>query len=161
MRYFYVIALLMFGFSINAQEIITFKKYEDLEKYLTENKSQPLVVNFWATWCGPCIKELPYFEQLHQQNKLVKVITVSLDFEKDFDTKLKAFLKKKQYTFITTFLAAKDYNNWISKVNPDWSGSIPATLIINKENSVFVEQDFSSFEELNNHVNKSINKKQK
>ena len=147
----------MFGFSSNAQEITNFKKFDELEKYLEENKSQPLVVNFWATWCAPCIKELPYFEQLHKQNKAVKVITVSLDFEKDFDTKLKTFLKKKKYTFITTFLAAKDYNNWISKVDEDWSGSIPATLIINGDKRVFVESDFSSFEELNDHVNKSIN----
>ena len=157
MRYFYFILLLAIGFSANAQEITTFKKYDELEKYLEENKSQPLVVNFWATWCAPCIKELPYFEQLHNQNKAVKVITVSLDFEKDFETKLKTFLKKKKYTFITTFLAAKDYNNWISKVDEDWSGSIPATLIINGDKRVFVESDFSSFEELNNHVNKSIN----
>ena len=149
--------MLLFGFSSNAQEITNFKKFDELEKYLEENKSQPLVVNFWATWCAPCIKELPYFEQLHNQNKAVKVITVSLDFEKDFETKLKTFLKKKKYTFITTFLAAKDYNNWISKVDENWSGSIPATLIINGDKRVFVESDFSSFEELNDHVNKSIN----
>lgn len=157
MRYFCFILLLLFGFSSNAQEITNFKKFDELEKYLEENKSQPLVVNFWATWCAPCIKELPYFEQLHNQNKAVKVITVSLDFEKDFETKLKTFLKKKKYTFITTFLAAKDYNNWISKVDENWSGSIPATLIINGDKRVFVESDFSSFEELNDHVNKSIN----
>ena len=149
--------MLLIGFSSNAQEITTFKKYDDLEKYLEENKTQRLVINFWATWCAPCIKELPYFEQLHDQNKAVKVITVSLDFEKDFETKLKTFLKKKKFTFITTFLAAKDYNNWISKVDEDWSGSIPATLIINGDKRVFVESDFSSFEELNNYVNKSIN----
>lgn len=147
----------MMGLSSNAQEIITFKKYEDLAKYLDENKTQPLVVNFWATWCAPCVKELPYFEQLNKENKSVKVITVSLDFEKDFETKLKTFLNKKKYTFITTFLAAKDYNNWISKVDEDWSGSIPATLIINGDKKIFVETDFSSFEELNNHVTKSIN----
>lgn len=157
MRYFCILVILLFGFSTNAQEIITFKKYDDLEKYLEENKSRPLVVNFWATWCGPCVKELPYFEQLNKENKSVKVITVSLDFEKDFETKLKTFLKKKKYTFITTFLAAKDYNNWISKVDEDWSGSIPATLIINGDKRIFVEKDFSSYEELNNHVNKSIN----
>ncbi len=148
---------MVLSWSSNAQEIITFKKYEELEKYLDENKTQPLVVNFWATWCAPCVKELPYFEQLNKENKSVKVITVSLDFEKDFDTKLKTFLNKKKYTFITTFLAAKDYNNWISKVDDDWSGSIPATLIINGDKKIFVEKDFSSFEELNNHVTKSIN----
>ena len=157
MRYFYLLLLFSIGFLSNAQDITTFKEYEDFEKYLEENKSQPLVVNFWATWCAPCVKELPFFEQLHKENKAVKVITVSLDFEKDFETKLKTFLKKKKYTFITTYLAAKDYNNWISKVDEDWSGSIPATLIIYKNKRVFVERDFSNFEELNNHVNKSIN----
>lgn len=157
MRYFCFVLFLIISFSSNAQDIIVFKKYDDLEKYLESNNSQPLVVNFWATWCAPCVKELPYFEKLSKENKDLKVITVSLDFEKDFETKLKSFLKKKQYTFVTTFLAAKDYNNWISKVDENWSGSIPATLIINKDKRIFIETDFGSFEELNNYVNKSIN----
>jgi thiol-disulfide isomerase/thioredoxin len=116
------------------------------------------VINFWATWCAPCVKELPYFEKLHQENKNIKVVTVSLDFEKQVETKLKPFLKKKNYTFISAYMVDKNYNNWLSKVDENWSGSIPATWIINGEKRIFIEQDFASFEELNLYVNQSLTK---
>jgi len=71
---------------------------------------------------------------------------------------LKPFLKKKNYTFITTYMADKKFNNWISKVDENWSGSIPATWIINGTKGLFVEQEFASFEELNQFVNESLTK---
>ena len=83
---------------------------------------------------------------------------MSLDFEKQVEGKLKPFLKKKNYTFITTYMADKKFNNWISKVDENWSGSIPATWIINGNKGVFVEQEFASFEELNQFVNESLTK---
>lgn len=159
MRYFLfiVISSLFISTSTKAQELITFKTFDELNHYLSEPKGKPLVVNFWATWCAPCVKELPYFEQLHQENKNVIVITVSLDFEKQVGSKLIPFLKKKNYSFIKTYLAEKNYNNWIGKVDENWSGSIPATLIINSNKRTFIEQEFASFEELNKYVNQTIN----
>lgn len=133
MRYFRLIALSIFflSFSAKAQDLITFQNFDELNTYIQNNSEKPLVINFWATWCAPCVKELPYFQKLHEENPNVKVITVSLDFEKQVEGKLKPFLKKKNYTFITTYMADKKFNNWISKVDENWSGSIPATWIIN------------------------------
>jgi thiol-disulfide isomerase/thioredoxin len=160
MRYFiYTVFFSLFICTTSeAQELKTFKTYEELNHYLSEPKDKPLVVNFWATWCAPCVKELPYFETLHQNNPNIKVITVSLDFEKQVESKLIPFLKKKKYSFITTYLAEKNYNNWIGKVDENWSGSIPATLIIHKEKRIFIEHEFSSYDELNNYINQTINK---
>ncbi len=157
-----ILFIFLFTFSffnnVKAQDLITFKSYEELNTYIKENNSKPLVINFWATWCAPCVKELPYFEKLNQENPNVKVIMVSLDFEKQVESKLKPFLKKKKYTFTSVYLADKDYNSWLPKVDSNWSGSIPATVIFNQDKKVFVEQDFSNYEELNTFVNQSITK---
>lgn len=160
MRYFrFIVVFVLFSsFSAKAQDLISFKSYEELNTYLKENNSKPLVVNFWATWCAPCVKELPYFEKLNQENPNVKVILVSLDFEKQVENKLKPFLKKKKYTSTAIYLADKDYNTWLPKIDRNWSGSIPATLIINQDKKVFAEQEFSNYEELNTFVNQSITK---
>ena len=160
MRYFRLIAFSVFflSFSVKAQDLITFQNFDELNAYIQNNSDKPLVVNFWATWCAPCVKELPYFQKLHQENPNIKVVTVSLDFEKQVESKLKPFLKKKNYSFVTTYMADKKFNNWISKVDENWSGAIPATWIINGNKGVFVEQEFASFEELNQFVNESLTK---
>lgn len=160
MRYFRFIALFLFflSFSTKAQDLITFQNFDELNTYIQNNSEKPLVVNFWATWCAPCVKELPYFQKLHQENANVKVVTVSLDFDKQVASKLKPFLKRKNYTFVTTYMADKKFNNWISRVDENWSGSIPATWIINANKGIFVEQEFASFEELNQFVNESLTK---
>jgi thiol-disulfide isomerase/thioredoxin len=157
-----ILFILLFTFSfynnVKAQDLITFKTYDELNTYIKENNSKPLVVNFWATWCAPCVKELPYFEKLNQENQNVKVILVSLDFEKQVESKLIPFLKKKKIASTSIYLADKDYNSWLPKVDKNWSGSIPATVIFNQDKKIFVEQDFSNYEELNTFVNQSITK---
>ena len=144
--------------SVNAQDLIAFKTFDELNTYIKENNSKPLVVNFWATWCAPCVKELPYFEKLNQENTNVKVILVSLDFEKQVESKLIPFLKKKKIASTSIYLADKEYNSWLPKIDKNWSGSIPATVIFNQDKKIFVEQDFSNYEELNTFVNQSITK---
>lgn len=160
MRYFRFILLSLFflSFSVKGQELVTFQNYEELDAYILKNSDKPLVINFWATWCAPCVKELPYFDKLHHENPNIKVITVSLDFDKQVESKLKPFLKKKNYAFIRTYMADKNFNNWISKVDENWSGSIPATWIINGNQRIFIEQEFASFDELNQYVNQSVTK---
>ena len=57
-----------------AQEVVVYEKFDDFEKAIIKEDDNVYVINFWATWCAPCIKELPYFEKLHLENKKVKVI---------------------------------------------------------------------------------------
>jgi len=108
------------------------------------------VINFWATWCAPCVKELPYFEQLHEQaaGKKIKVILVSLDFRKDLETKLKPFLEKRQFSASVVALVDSRQQQWIEKIDPNWSGAVPATLIYRGEQRQFKEGEFENFAEL-------------
>ncbi|MEH6537653.1 MAG: redoxin domain-containing protein [Psychroserpens sp.] len=120
--------------------------FEELQAYLaSKDNNKTYVVNFWATWCAPCVKELPYFEQLNANysNKKVEVILVSLDFPKHIETKLKPFLKKKGLQSEVLLLDDVDSNAWIPKVNKDWSGAIPATIIYNKDKTTFYERSFT------------------
>lgn len=105
-------------------------KYEELEKIIrSEEGSAVKVINFWATWCKPCIEELPYFEKLKEtyNGKDVQVLLVSLDFSAD---KASAYKDKKNIQSEVVFLDETDHNKWIDKISPQWSGAIPATLIV-------------------------------
>ena len=123
----YFIFLLLFSNVIVAQKVAVFDNYSTLEKEILSDKNTIYVVNFWATWCAPCVKELPHFEQLNSENKNIKVVLVSLDFKNQFESKLLPFLKKKSIKSEVVFLSDTNYNAWLPLVDKDWSGSIPAT----------------------------------
>ncbi|MCZ8331417.1 MAG: TlpA disulfide reductase family protein [Flavobacterium sp.] len=156
----YLFVLLFVTFSVQAQEKVTvYDIYDDFAKNILIEDENIYVINFWATWCAPCIKELPYFEKLNAENKNVKVILVSLDSKKDLDKKLIPFIEKRKLKSKVLLLADKDYNSWLSKVDDDWSGAIPATLLLNGKKKQFAERDFENFDELNQYVNSFINLK--
>jgi thiol-disulfide isomerase/thioredoxin len=156
---FYIIGVFMVLFSvqIQAQKVAVFDSYSELEKTVLSDSSTTYVVNFWATWCAPCVKELPHFEQLNSENKSIKVVLISLDFKNQYEAKLLPFIKKKDIKSEVVLLTDKDYNTWLPTVDKDWSGSIPATLVIKNGKKFFVEKMFSSYEELSQYVNSIIN----
>lgn len=153
-----LVVLLMVSCKEESKEItFTEVDYNGLEKVLNRTDNKTYVVNFWATWCAPCVKELPYFERINKQykDKNVEVVLVSLDFPKHFDTKLKNFINEKQLQSELYALNDMDSNYWIPKVNKDWSGAIPATLIYNSKKREFFEQAFE-YEELEKALNKFL-----
>ena len=142
-----------------AQELIVYDKFADFERAIIKDDGKVYVVNFWATWCAPCVKELPYFEKLHQQNKNVVVILASLDSKKDIERKLIPFIKRKNIIAQVVSLNDKDYNSWLPQIDQNWSGSIPATFIFSGSRKLFAEREFENFTELNDYVNTFINQK--
>ncbi|GLR19176.1 TlpA disulfide reductase family protein [Portibacter lacus] len=130
-----------------------FEHYDDLEKeILVPKDGEILVVNFWATWCGPCVKELPYFEEFNAANKdrNIKTILVSLDFTNQLKKRYVPFIEKHQLKSELYILDDMDANTWIDKVDPSWSGTIPATLIIRGSERVFTETEMESVEDIEN-----------
>jgi thiol-disulfide isomerase/thioredoxin len=112
----------------------------DLEKILKSQENTLHVVNFWATWCAPCVRELPYFEKLSKvyDSKNVRFILVSLDFPSEVEKKLKPFLEKNRISLDVALMQDLDYDQWIAKVDPEWYGNLPATLVFNNPKKIRV-----------------------
>lgn len=119
--------------------------FEQLQPRLQLSNDTTYIVNFWATWCLPCIKEMPAFQKIHEEyiSQKVKVLLVSLDFVKHIDSRLIPFIEKHELTPEVIVLNDPDANAWIDKVSPRWSGALPATLIFNKNFREFFEQEFT------------------
>ena len=117
-----------------------------------------MVINFWATWCSPCVKEIEYFEELHRERSEIetRVILVSLDFPNQAERRLTPFLNEKGISAQVVLMTDMNYNDWIDQVDPSWSGAIPATIIFNRNKKVFLEQELSK-EELFTHVKQISN----
>ncbi|WP_298534946.1 TlpA family protein disulfide reductase [uncultured Algibacter sp.] len=132
--------------------------YAGFEKFLNIKDNKVHVINFWATWCAPCVKELPSFEKLHGQfsDDNVEVLLVSLDFPHVYDKKLKPFIRDKKISSKVIALDDPDMNAWIPKIDKKWSGSIPATIIYNRNKSKFYERSFT-YEELEKEVKHFLN----
>lgn len=132
-----------------AQQVAVIKLPE-LQRRLARPTDTTYVVNFWATWCAPCVKELPYFEQLgatHSKQK-VKVLLVSMDYASQLDKKVKPFVAKRGLKSEVVLLDEKDPNTWLDKVDAKWSGSLPFTLIVNnqRQKRAAFEQEFTQAE---------------
>ena len=134
------------------EEIVQVIGFDGLEKYLSATDDKLFVINFWATWCKPCIEELPYFEKITETYSAdsVEVILVSLDFKKDLEQKLVKFVMSENIKSKVLLLDDTKYNEWIDKVSPFWSGAIPATLFHYHTKGIhdFYEQEFTE-QELN------------
>ena len=110
-------------------------KLADLQKIIHSSSERTLVINFWATWCAPCIKEIPLFEKLHKESKEVDVLLVSMDYDLDPNIqKVEKFQSRKKIQSRILFLMESDPNAWIEKIDKRWSGALPATLVINSKN---------------------------
>jgi len=108
-------------------------KFEGLQKMMNQVSDTTLVVHFWATWCKPCVEELPAFEKLSREysTKKIRFVMVSMDFPKDLQEKVVPFLAKNNIHSEVVLLDEPDYNAWIDDIDKEWSGTIPATLMLN------------------------------
>lgn len=134
--------------------------FKSFKPFLSQKNDTVYVINFWATWCIPCIKELPAFKKIQQtyKDEKVKIILVSLDFADKIKSQLIPFIKKKGLKSKIILLDDPDANSWITKVDAKWSGSIPATLIYNKQKRNFYLQPFTH-EKLEKEINKLLKNK--
>ena len=144
MKKILVLVLFCFGATAKAQDAQVIK----LEKLLNiiESKTEYIqIINFWATWCAPCVKELPLFEKLNAEGRSdVKITLVSMDMDLDPNPdKVHKFIARKKIKSQVMILDEKDPNSWIDRIEKKWSGALPATIIINQKTGQrkFVEKE--------------------
>jgi thiol-disulfide isomerase/thioredoxin len=118
--------------------------YKQLKVLLDQKDDKTYVVNFWATWCAPCVKELPAFEKLNAvyAAKGVEVLLVSLDFPKQLKKRVLPFIAQKKVQSKVILLDNGKDDTWIKAIDSSWSGAIPATLICNKTARKFYKKSF-------------------
>jgi thiol-disulfide isomerase/thioredoxin len=131
MKTFLAIVFLCVGAAINAQDVKSVKITE-LEKTITESKT-PLIVNFWATFCVPCLQEIPYFQEIagEYKSKDVSIVFVSLDMKKDFPGKVNEMAKRLKLTYPVVWLNETNADYFCPKIDTSWTGGMPSSLFVN------------------------------
>jgi thiol-disulfide isomerase/thioredoxin len=121
-------------FGLQAQNVPVID-LNNLDARLENGEDTTFIVSFWATWCGPCVKELPFFETLQANNaeEKFKVLLVTLDFVEDLESKVIPFIERKAIKSEVLLLDEDNPNVWIPRVSERWSGAIPATIFVNAQ----------------------------
>ncbi|QJX48757.1 TlpA family protein disulfide reductase [Hymenobacter taeanensis] len=149
LKFLALAAVLLFAVPGLAQQV-TVIKLPELQKRLSRQNDTTYVVNFWATWCAPCVKELPHFDQLTTTyaNQKVKVLLVSMDYASQLDKKVKPFVAKRGLKSEVVLLNEPDPNSWMDKVDSRWTGAIPFTILVNsaKKKRATFEQELTAAE---------------
>ena len=140
--------------------LVKIVRFADLEAVMKKNDDKLYVVNFWATWCRPCVLELPEFMEVndaYRNNPRFKMILVSLDVAKEAETTVRAFLEKRKMDVDVYLLDDnKRMNEWIPAIDKNWSGAIPATVFYrNGEKVEFIENQIQK-SELEQIINKYL-----
>jgi thiol-disulfide isomerase/thioredoxin len=127
---------LMFAFTFSFSDAQEIKKWKlDDMKEMIASTDKPTILNFWASFCKPCLEEMPYFQELAKkyEEKGVQLILVNLDSRDWYPNKLQALAKKRKITAPIVFLDETDADLFCPAVDPSWSGAIPASIFINNK----------------------------
>ena len=120
-------------------------KAKDLNSYIAKSDSV-LVINFWATFCKPCVGEIPYYQTVSNKYKdKVKLMLVSLDMKESYPDKIIAFAAKHDFVSQIIWLNETDADYFCPLINKNWSGALPTTYFINKKSGYYklIEQQLS------------------
>lgn len=135
----WVVFLLSFTLAENRVSVVNMEQVQN--QTIRKGNDSLYVVNFWATWCRPCIQELPYFQSASEKfsGKKVKFLFVSLNSLKELKI-VETFAINKKIKQQVLLLNAGNPNVWIDKVDSTWSGSIPATVMYKNGQKVFFKE---------------------
>lgn len=141
----FVILIFLLGIPSAFCQKVELLAVDRLNERIKNGKDTTYVVNFWATWCAPCIKEIPHFEKLQKENKAkkLKVLLVSVDFKDRLEKSVVPFVKRRELENEVFLLDETDQQKYIDKIDKTWSGAIPATLFVKGDRRKFIESEFT------------------
>ena len=154
-KIFYFLTIIILFTSCDERAISTVEKIdqEGLKKVIAPSQKKIKVINFWATWCAPCVEELPYFEDLgYAYRDEVEVILISLDEAKNIDSAVQPFLNENKIKSTVLLLDDPYAAEWIPIVDEHWDGAIPVTMIVSKDKKQFYNKALTQ-EQLEDAIN--------
>lgn len=150
---FIFLVLAMMWSSFATGQSVKLLSLDQLDQRIVQGGDTVYIVNFWASWCAPCLKELPYFEELRQtlKNDNVKILLVSLDFKSKLGSAVVPIIGRLKLKNDAYLLDEENQQQYIERIDKDWSGALPATLFVNvnRNKRVFKAQPLTYFELVN------------
>ena len=142
------------------KQVLKIVNFEQLQTVLQQHDNKLYVVNFWATWCKPCVHELPDFmavNELFRKNPRFKMVLVNMDNSMEIDATVKPFLQKNKIKNDVYILDDnKRMNEWIPAVDKNWSGAIPATVFYRNGKKLDFKESIITKKELEQIINKYL-----
>ena len=155
-----ILACLILAGLTYGQDVKSIGKIDELKTIMDSNKGKVVLVNFWATWCKPCVKEFPELVKLYNdyKDKGFAMVFISADVPEEVKTKVIPFLNKQGVDFATYYNGFDKPEDLINYIDKDWQGAIPSTYIYDKEgsmkSSILGTKTYQQFEtEINKYLN--------
>ncbi len=133
-----LLGCLMTGGPAGASQPLTQVSAEGLRAVLDRSAGQVVLVNFWATWCGPCLKEIPVLMELQAElaNERFVLIPVSLDEPGSGEVLVTPFMDRHFPGFTSYITQEWDRDDLVSVIDNGWNGVLPTTYLLNRDGSV-------------------------
>ena len=121
-----------------SQEVKPLDKIKDIEQVKESAKGKVLLINFWASWCKPCVHEFPDLVKLYNdyKDKGFELVFISVDVPEDINSKVVPFLKDQKVDFTTYYNNFDKPEELINFIDKKWEGAIPSTYIYDKEGNL-------------------------
>lgn len=149
---FVLIMMLLFSARLYSQEVLPLSSTKDLDNLKESLNGKVVLLNFWATWCVPCVKEFPDLVKLYNdyKDKDFRLIFISTDVPEEVNSKVIPFLKENGVNFVTYYNNFSKSEDLIDYIDKNWEGAVPTTYIYDKNGkvtaSVLGKKDYSYFE---------------
>ena len=105
---------------------------DDLTRFIQQEK-KPVIINLWATFCKPCVAEIPYFLRITDSvaGDKVDILLLSLDLANDYPKKISEFAAARGFKKPIAWLNETDANVFGPKIDSTWTGAVPSSIFIN------------------------------
>lgn len=154
------IFVLALSYDRNTKEVYVEKieSFKEIENIFNKDNDTTYIINFWATTCPPCLKELPLFEELRTNfsDKELKIFLINIDDENRYEKSVKPYVQKLKLENKVYALVDNDYTDWTGKVNQNWYGSLPYTVIYKGSKRKFFFGAFENEQQLEKEIIKML-----